>query len=82
MEYLGAQRISELIGHARAQCERYGIDDLAGLLRYLNLLIILGAGFDSAGPFAWSAEILAGQGASDARFRAIFVRLGIDESDA
>jgi hypothetical protein len=76
---MGEERTLQLIADASNRCASYGIDDPGGIMRYLNLVMTFGQGFDVHGDFNWIGAILSGPASSEDKFRTIDKRLGIDE---
>ena len=56
--YLGDEGIVEAVQYALATCRSYGLVRLASVQLYLDLMFLLGRGFDKDQQLPWAAEIL------------------------
>ena len=57
-EQLGREEVRESVLFAMRKADEYGLDDWSQVVRYLNVMYILGFEFDEDPRYAWANEIL------------------------
>lgn len=63
---LGAQGLRAFVHDGVERARAYGIASEPGTIRFLNVMLALGAGFDSDPRYPWAAEILGRRGVPEA----------------